>query len=135
MHEKEAVDLIYPVFDFFIAKEFKGLPSEDEFQNSLGCFMDFVKDPEPYWVPIKAKWVITRLLCFKEMIGDCPDTLKEAVLAVIRDARAGLGKEVKKELNASNSLKIRLDIDPPEFISLNSWGRISWTGPKKPPVH
>jgi len=131
MHETDAIDLIQPVFDFFVSKRFGTNQNMEEYELSLACFKEFVKDFEPYWVLEKSKRVIRVLLDFDNEIGDCPSTLKEAVLAVVRCIRERLGKEVDKELNISCSLTLRRDIRIPQFISLNSWGRFDWTRPRK----
>ncbi|MDR0583188.1 MAG: hypothetical protein LBG57_02405 [Treponema sp.] len=135
MHEAEAVCLIKPVLDFFINKEkFEEMPTEDEFALSIGCFHDFVKDKEPYWVMIKAQWIIVDLLDFKNKIGDCPATLKEAVLAIVKGIRAELGKLVEEEINASKSFTLSRNMPFPEFMNLQSWGRRDWTRIRKPPI-
>lgn len=132
MHETDAKCLIKPVFDFFISKEFKGLFGDDEYNLSLLCFQDFVKDKEPYWVRVKAQWVIRCTLDFNNEIGECPATLKEVVLAIVGKVRSSLGKMLDKELKASHSDTLHRDIDYPDFPSLNSWGRMGWHQPKRP---
>jgi len=131
MHESDAIALIKPVFDFFVSEKFGINPNMEEYELSLFCFADFIKDFEPYWVLEKSKRVIRSLLDFDNEIGECPATLKEAVLAIVKTNRTRLAKEVENELNASRSSKLHRDIRYPDFISLNSWGRLDWTRPRK----
>jgi hypothetical protein len=126
MHEADATYLIKTVFDFFVDREFKGFPTEDECQLSLLCFQDFVKDPEPYWVRVKAQFIIGRLLNFKDDIGDCPATIKEVVLAIVKDARKKLGNAIEQEMRESGTLSLSRDINAPHFMTLNSWARLNW---------
>jgi uncharacterized membrane protein len=135
MHETEAVRLIRPVLDFFINREFKGIPTEDEFEMALGCFQDFVKDQEPYWVVTKAEWIIVHLLDFKNKIGDCPATLKEAVLLIVKTIRTNLGKIVEKEVNDSHSITLTRDIAWPRFMALHRWSRLNWNYSQRPDLY
>ena len=134
MHESDAKCLIRPVLDFFIATKFDLDPSVDEYDAALNCFLDFVKDREPYWVREKAVHVIRCLLDFESVIGDSPPSLKEAVLAVAREVRKSLTKEVWDERLEKDSDTVRLDIGNPTFIRLEGWGRQDWTRPRKPPA-
>jgi hypothetical protein len=134
MHETDAKCLIKPVFDFFISTEFRGVPSDLEYQMSLLCLQDFVKDREPYWVREKAVRVIQCILNFENEVGDCPPTLKEAVLAVVRGVRTSLRNDMEQEIIASPGAALRRDIDFPEFMNLQSWGRMDWTRSRKFPI-
>jgi hypothetical protein len=131
MHPAEARLVIKPVFDFLISTMFGKEPDETEYQLSLLCFQDFVNDTEPYWVLEKTTRVIRTLLNFDNAIGDCPESLKDCVLAVVKDVRASLGREVEKELNKSETEMLRRDINPPDFLALNSWARMDWTRPRR----
>jgi hypothetical protein len=134
MHETDAKCLIKPVLDFFISENFNGMPNDDEYQMSLLCLQDFVKDWEPYWVREKAARVIRCILDFENEVGDCPSTLKEAVLAIVRSVRKRLGKELEREITDTHELTLRRDINYPVFVNLQSWGQTNWTRPRKPPV-
>jgi hypothetical protein len=134
MHETDAKCLIKPVFDFFISKKFNGSFNDEEYQLSLLCFQDFVKDPEPYWVREKAARIIRCILDFEIEVGDCPTTLKEAVLAIVRRVRTSLGKEIAQEANASLSATLHRDISFPQFMDLRGWGRSDWTRTLKPSI-
>jgi hypothetical protein len=134
MHETDAKCLIKPVFDFLISTQFDGRLNDEEYQLSLLCFQDFVKDREPYWIREKAVRIIRCILDFENEVGDCPATLKEVVLAIVRRVRASLGKELEQEVNASLSLTLRRDVNFPEFIDLRSWGRLDWTRSRKPSI-
>jgi hypothetical protein len=130
MHPAEARLVIKPVFDFLISTMFGKEPDETEYQLSLLCFQDFVDDTEPYWVLEKTARVIKTLLNFDNAIGDCPESLKECVLAVVKIVKTSLGREVDKELNKSKTELLQRDISPPNFLALNSWARIDWTRPR-----
>jgi hypothetical protein len=134
MHETDAKCLIKPVLDFFISKKFKGMPNNEEYQLSLLCLQSFVKDWEPYWVREKAARVIRCILDFEYEVGDCPSTLKEAILAIVRSVRKRLGKELEREISDTHEALLRRDIDFPEFMNLQSWGRMDWTRPRKRPI-
>jgi hypothetical protein len=131
MHKAEARLVIKPVFDFFISTKFKKMPDETEYQLSLLCLQDFVDDLEPYWVLEKTARVIRMLLNFDNAIEDCTKSLKECVLAVLKDVRTSLGREVEKELNKFKTEILRRDINPPNFPALNSWARMDWTRSRK----
>jgi hypothetical protein len=134
MHDTDAKCLIKPVWDFFISKKFRGILNDEEYQLSWLCLQNFVKDRESYWVREKAVRIIRCILDFENEVGDCPSTLKEAVLAIIRSVRESLGKEMEREIAASPEPTLSRDISFPEFLNLQSWGRMDWTRPRKPPV-
>jgi hypothetical protein len=121
MHESDAEYLIQPVLNFFIARNFPFDPSPDECTTALCFFHDFVNDPEPYWLRTKTVWVMKTLLDFENLIGACPPTLKEAAIAVVKEAEADLAKRVKKDCAENGSKTVTLDIGTPAFNTLNKW--------------
>jgi hypothetical protein len=131
MHESDAVCLIHPVLNFFIAKFFPLDPSPDECTAALNFFHDFVKDPEAYWLRTKTVWVIKTLLDFETLIGGCPPTLKEAAIAVVKEARADLAKRVREDCAGNGSETVTLDIGTPAFNTLSRWYyERDWSIPK-----
>jgi hypothetical protein len=127
MHEVDATYLIKTVFDFFLAREFEGRPTEDEYQLSLLCFQEFVRDQEPYWVRVKAQFIISRILTFKDVIGDCPATIKEAVLAIVKEARKNLEEAIADEIKDTGSSTLSRDINYPQILRLNGWNHLDWS--------
>jgi hypothetical protein len=83
----------------------------------------------------KAEWIIVHLLDFKNKIGDCPATLKEAVLLIVKTIRTNLGKIVEKEVNDSHSIILSRDIAMPRFMTLHSWGRLNWNRSQRPNLY
>jgi hypothetical protein len=132
MRETDATYLIKTVFDYFLEKSFKKAVSQSEYQMSLFCFEDFVKDREPYWVRIKAQHVIAHILYYTEEHGEPPEHIKDVVLTIAKQVRKELSEQIAEEMLESGSTTVSHDIDAPDFITFQSWGRLSWDRPRPP---